>query len=360
MSATQSPSADRVVDRQPGGLERGADLGFAIDEDPGRHERPARPQLVPQGAGQRHEDAGDQVGEDDVEGRLAAREAAGPGTDAPREPVPAGVRHGRLDGDRVGVDAEGFGRAELHGRDREDARAAADIEDPCPVDAAVVRDRFERGQAQAGRRVEPGPEGHARVEGEDDVVGLASMPPPGRTDDEAPTDAHHREVRLPGLGPVLLVHDPGPQLADGPQPERLEVAERFGGRRRGGLGRGRVARGHVPADDGRSARIDPRSEPFVDQVERGLHGRAAARHPAEDLADRLDRFDVRLDRELEPCPGLGRLSLVARHLQAELLADPAPSDRLAGVLGVRLERLALLLAELRRDDDIDQDMEVAA
>ena len=83
-SATQSPSADRPSDPEPGGLERGTDLGLAIDEDPGRHERPARPQLVPQGAGQRHEDAGDQVGEDDVERRLAAREAAGAGTDAPR------------------------------------------------------------------------------------------------------------------------------------------------------------------------------------------------------------------------------------------------------------------------------------
>ena len=122
------------------------------------------------------------------------------------------------------------------------------------------------------------------------------MPPPRRTDDEAATDAHHREVRLPCLGPVLLVHDPGPQLADGPKPERLEVAERFGGRRRGGLGRGRVARGHVPADDGRPAQIDPRSKPFLDQVERGLHGRATGRDPAEDLAHGLDRFDVGLDR----------------------------------------------------------------
>ena len=172
------------------------------------------------------------------------------------------------------------GAPSSHGGDRQDARAAADVEDPWRRSTpAVVGERLERGQAQAGRRVEPGPEGHARVEREDDVVGLAPMAAPRRTDHEPPADAQDREVRLPGLGPVLLVDDPGPQLADGPQPERLEVAERFGDLGGGGLGRGRVARGHVPADDGRPRRIDPRAEPFVDEVERGLHGRARRSPP---------------------------------------------------------------------------------
>ena len=89
----------------------------------------------------------------------------------------------------------------------------------------------------------------------------------------------------------------------GPQPERLEVAERLGDLGRGGLGRGRVARGHVAADDGRPRRVDARAEPLLDEVEGRLDGRPAGRDPAEDLADRLDRLEVRLDRELQPGPG---------------------------------------------------------
>src|SRR5262245_16497328 len=47
-------------------------------------------------------------------------------------------------------------------------------------------------------------------------------------------------------------------------------------------------------------------------------------------------------------------------LQPELLAEAGSRDVLVGVLRVGLQCLALLLAELRRDDDVDEDVEVAA
>ena len=52
-SATQSPSAVRGHDDEAGRLERRPDLGLAVDEDPRRDQRAARPKLVVQAAGQR-------------------------------------------------------------------------------------------------------------------------------------------------------------------------------------------------------------------------------------------------------------------------------------------------------------------
>ena len=60
------------------------------------------------------------------------------------------------------------------------------------------------------------------------------------------------------------------QLADRPQPERLEVPERLGDLGRGSLGGGTVARRQVRPDDRRPARVEPRAETLVDQFERGL------------------------------------------------------------------------------------------
>ena len=131
-------------------------------------------------------------------------------------------------GDRVGVDA--------------DARAApsriaaiARIPEPHPTSrtrapASASRGRrpprARRGRAAssgAGRSRTPCP-GRARGR----LVGGGLVAAPRRADDQPAADPQHREVRLPGIGPVGLVDDPRPQLADRPQPERLQVAERVG------------------------------------------------------------------------------------------------------------------------------------
>ena len=57
------------------------------------------------------------------------------------------------------------------------------------------------------------------------VVGSGFVLAPGRLDHQVTADAHHREVLLPRLGPVLLVDDARRQLADVPELERLEMAE---------------------------------------------------------------------------------------------------------------------------------------
>ena len=153
--------------------------------------------------------------------------------------------------------------------------------------------------------MEAGPERHPGVERKDDVAGRAPVAAPSRADDEPAADAHHREVRLPCLGPVRLVDDARPQLPDRPQPERLEMAE--GG---GDLGDGRVRGRAVPRrqvcpDDRGPARVEPGAEALIDQFEGGLDRRATLRRPTEDLADGLDGLDVGLDRQLEPGAGVG-------------------------------------------------------
>ena len=149
-------------------------------------------------------------------------------------------------------------RPEESGRDGEDPRADADIEDAGRAVArrsmgqeAVVGEAFEALEAQARRRVEPGPERHPRIEREDDLPGGAAVTAPGRPDDDAPADVEHREERLPRLCPVGLVDDPGRQVGDGSQAERLEVPEC---RPRPGDGladRSRVAAREVGTDGGR-------------------------------------------------------------------------------------------------------------
>ena len=206
----------------------------------------------------------------------------------------------RLDRDRVRVDADGARGSQLEGGDGQDPRPAPDIEDARAGEDPAIGELLDPGQAQPRRRMQPGPERHPRVEREDDVAGLAPVASPGRSDDQPPSDAHDREVGLPGIGPVGLLDDPRPQLADRSQPERLEMAERLGDLCHGPVGSGPVACRDVGADDRRPARIEPRAQALVDELERGLHRGPTRRRPPEDLADGLDRLDVGLDRQLEP------------------------------------------------------------
>ena len=156
------------------------------------------------------------------------------------------------------------------------------------------------GEAQPRRRVQAGPERHPRIEGEDDVVRSPAMAPPRRPDHEPAADAEHREVGLPGLGPVGLVDDSGRELADRSEAERLEVAERLGRLRGSSASPRHVAGRQVGPDDGRPGRVDPGAEPFVDQLEGGLDARSGRRPAAEDLGDGLDRLEVGGHGKLEP------------------------------------------------------------
>ncbi len=170
--------------------------------------------------------------------------------------------------------------------------------------------------------MQPRPERHARVEGEDHIVGRATVTPPRRPDDEPPADPQDREVRLPGLGPVSLVDEPGLQVADRAQPERLQVAERLGHLGHRPVCRGPVARRHVRANGRGPARIDAGAEALLDQIERGFHRGAAGCDAAQDLADRLDGFHVGLDRELEPRARRALVAPAGRHPRPSFSRSP--------------------------------------
>ena len=90
---------------------------------------------------------------------------------------------------------------------------------------------------------------------------------------------------------------------------------------RGALGGRAVARGHVGADDRRPGRVDAaRPGPRRRARTRARRDVPPRRDPAEDLADRLDRLEVGLDRELEPGAAARRRSAIAPSS-----AQPRPS-----------------------------------
>ena len=76
----------------------------------------------------------------------------------------------------------------------------------CPV--------LDAGKAQPGRGVQPGAEGHPGSSARTTSSGRRVVLAPRRPDHQPPADAQHREVLLPGLGPVLLVDNARRQLAD--------------------------------------------------------------------------------------------------------------------------------------------------
>src|SRR6478672_2306660 len=219
---------DRPVrDVQPSSPERVADVRLAIDEDPGRDEGPTGSHLDPQVRSEAHEKTRDEVRHDDLVRSVATRETPETCTNPTSDPVAPRVRARRLDCDRVGVDAMSGRRAELDRRDREDARPAPDIEHAATIEIPGIREPFEGREAQPRGRVQPRPERHPGIEGDDDVVGFPPMAPPRGSDHDPIAYPQHGKIGLPRVRPVLLVHDARPQIADPPEPERLEVSERL-------------------------------------------------------------------------------------------------------------------------------------
>ncbi len=185
--------------------------------------------------------------------------------------------------------------------------AIARIPDPQPTSRArrpstlpPSASRFERGEAEPRRGVQPGPECHPRVEGEDHVPLGGAMPSPGRADHQSPANPEDGEVLLPCVGPVGFLDEPRADLPDRAEIEDLEMPER--GRHLGYrlLDRGRAGGWHVRPDGGRLSRVDARTQPLVHQLETRFDARSAGCHAPKDLADRLDRLEVRFDRQLDP------------------------------------------------------------
>ena len=178
-----------VRELEASGGESLRDLGLAVVEDARREERAA-------GAGPPATS-----GSARVTSRLAIRFAStrskGPsplGTlpSRPRSPVRGGsaARSRGWRRPRSGPRRQPAPRAPPAARRRSPgSRSREPHVERAAVDAAAdqhaaLRERLERREAEPRRRVEAGPEGHARVEGEDDVVGLAPMPSPRRPDDD--------------------------------------------------------------------------------------------------------------------------------------------------------------------------------
>ena len=140
--------------RRPAASNAAADLRLAVDEDPRREQDAARSQLVAERAGQRHEDAGDEVGE--RRRRTAGRRSAGcrRGRGSGARAVAPGVRGRRLDGDRVGVDADGAAPPRAGSRRWPGSRTRT-----------RRRGRGRRRAPRLGRRAPPASARHSRVVG---------------------------------------------------------------------------------------------------------------------------------------------------------------------------------------------------
>ena len=115
--------------------------------------------------------------------------------DCDRDAVVGGVPLGRLDGLGIEVECAHGREAELRGRDREDAGAAADVEHAPPLLA------FQQLQAELRRRVTAGAERAARVDHDGERVGVRLLP--GRADPER-ADANRLVELPPAVLPVLL------------------------------------------------------------------------------------------------------------------------------------------------------------
>ena len=173
---SRSPARERTH-AQPGRREGAPDLRLAVDED-------ARGQQATAAAG-RAVSRPDRVGQ--LRSQLAPacwpRGWRGRGRRDRRrgQAAPAGARPRRRCGRRsASVDSTAMGSVSTArtgpapssaAADRQDARAAADVEGAAPCHDALVSPALEADQAQPRGGMQAGAEGHARVERDDDVVG---------------------------------------------------------------------------------------------------------------------------------------------------------------------------------------------
>ena len=199
----------------------------------------------------------DEVGEHQVEGPPAAghgisdRHRASGGNHPAGHPVATRVGGRGLDRDGVGVHAKHRPGTQERRCDGQDARSGADIQDPGTLQEARIRPALDAGHAQPSRGMQPRAEGHARIERQDHIPRSRMMSPPRGPDDEVLTDTQHREVLLPGGRPILLVDRLDGELADGPQPEGLEMPQVTPHRIDGSLRGGGIERREVRPQRGR-------------------------------------------------------------------------------------------------------------
>ena len=377
--------------RSPGrGPEGGRDVGLAVLEDPRREQRAAGAQVCDEPVGERDQHRRDQVAEDEVERALAAGRAALARPDRAAPARCGGVRARRVDRDRVDVHGEHAARAELARR----------------------RSTGSRSRSPHRARLVPGPDSRRSAAGPDRPStraprGTAGSSGGGRSRTPCPGRARARRRRAPGGGAARSAGSrsggrsgaPGsapstrspsrPPARGGPRGRRSAAARTPGGARgpapparpRHGPDAGDVDERQVRAHERGPGEVDARSETLVHELERRLDARPAGRRPRQDLGHGLDGLVVGGDRELEP--GAGRCAAAsevdARRArsggpaaassvggrppgspEAELLAQARVlRDRLAALGRVLLEQLALALAELGRDDDVGDDVEVA-
>ena len=247
--------------------------------------------------------------------------------------------------------------AEPERGDRQDPRAAADVEHAGAGEHAPIGERLDPGQAQPGRRVEAGPEGHPGVEREHDVVRLraggvarsAGSPAAGRR--AGPGSAPSRPPPSPPRGPSRVRSSP---IGRSPNAWRWPSAASTSATAASAAARSRA--GHVGADDRRPRRVDPGAEALVDELERRARRSVppGATRPrisltastASGSASTASSSQAPAAESAAARRGRPRV----RQPQPELLEDAAAarSTRLARLLGVRLEQLALLLRQLAR------------
>ena len=71
----------------------------------------------------------------------------------------------------MAVDADRGAATELDGCDREDPRAASDVQHVRAAQVAAIGESLDGGETKAGRRMKPGPERHPRIQRENDIAG---------------------------------------------------------------------------------------------------------------------------------------------------------------------------------------------
>lgn len=184
-------------------------VGLPRADNAGYNEHGALMHELPCAAAERHDDVGDNVGDNNVEGPMDLLGHVAALDDVLRsgEAVAAAVLGRRLHGELVNVDALSAGGAEKEGGNGEDAAAAAQVQDGLAAVDALLQGL----EAETGRLVGAGAEGETGLQVQDAAaVGLGRGGVlPGGLDEEAAADLHGFEVFLPVVLPVLATAGDG-------------------------------------------------------------------------------------------------------------------------------------------------------